>query len=115
LDRFVGKLLYLFLTMRNIVLLFFGVPLFVVFLQSSRSVTGLYPTEVRGTAQGVLLQCRPSDRSAVPGNGRFSQRYDVSRDGDRRLLASGVTIVMLFTVPKTRGRSLATLEAAPAD
>jgi len=30
-------------------------------------------------------------------------------------IAFGVMIVMLFTLPETRGRSLASLEAAPAD
>jgi hypothetical protein len=29
-------------------------------------------------------------------------------------IASGLMIVMLFTPPETRGRSLASLEAAPA-
>ena len=62
----------------------------------------------------VLLQCRARDRRAVSCHGRISQPIPCRSARRSRYSAPsplGVMIVMLFTLPETRGRSLASLEA----
>jgi MFS family permease len=118
---FVGILLYLFLPMGNTALFFFGVPLFVVFLMKfppmGPFMTELYPTEVRGTAQGFCYNAGRAIGALFPAMVGFLG--DTMSLGAAiavfSAIAFGLMIVMLFTLPETRGRSLASLEAAPAD
>jgi hypothetical protein len=73
----------------------------------------------RGARDGarLLLQCRPGDRLISPSLGRFvSQSLPLGATIARfSAFASGIMVVMLLLLPETRGRSLASLEAAPAD
>jgi MFS family permease len=118
---FAGILLYLFLPMDNTTLFFFGVPLFVIFLMKfppmGPFMTELYPTEVRGTAQGFCYNAGRAIGALFPALVGFLS--DTMSLGTAiavfSAIAFGVMIVMLFTLPETRGRSLASLEAAPAD
>jgi MFS family permease len=118
---FAGILLYLFLPMDNTALFFFGVPLFVIFLMKfppmGPFMTELYPTEVRGTAQGFCYNAGRAIGALFPALVGFLS--DTMSLGTAiavfSAIAFGVMIVMLFTLPETRGRSLASLEAAPAD
>ena len=118
---FVGILLYLFLPMDNTALFFFGVPLFVIFLMKfppmGPFMTELYPTEVRGTAQGFCYNAGRAIGALFPAMVGFLS--DTMSLGTAiavfSAIAFGVMIVMLFTLPETRGRSLASLEAASAD
>jgi MFS family permease len=118
---FAGILLYLFLPMDNTALFFFGVPLFVIFLMKfppmGPFMTELYPTEVRGTAQGFCYNAGRVIGALFPALVGFLS--DTMSLGTAiavfSAIAFGVMIVMLFTLPETRGRSLASLEAAPAD
>jgi MFS family permease len=118
---FVGILLYLFLPMDNTALFFFGVPLFVIFLMKfppmGPFMTELYPTEVRGTAQGFCYNAGRAIGALFPAMVGFLS--DTMSLGTAiavfSAIAFGVMIVMLFTLPETRGRSLASLEPAPAD
>ncbi len=118
---FIGILLYLFLPMDNTALFFFGVPLFVVFLMKfppmGPFMTELYPTEVRGTAQGFCYNAGRAIGALFPAMVGFLA--DSMSLGTAiavfSAIAFGVMIVMLFTLPETRGRSLASLEPAPAD
>src|SRR5467141_549371 len=72
--------------MDNTTLLFLGIPLFVILLMKfppmGPFMTELFPTAVRGTAQG-FCQCRAWDRRAVSCAGGLSQRHDVTRRCDR--------------------------------
>jgi MFS family permease len=118
---FAGILLYLFLPMDNTALFFFGVPLFVIFLMKfppmGPFMTELYPTEVRGTAQGFCYNAGRAIGALFPALVGFLS--DTMSLGTAiavfSAIAFGVMIVMLFTLPETRGRSLASLEAASAD
>jgi MFS family permease len=118
---FVGILLYLFLPMDNTALLFFGIPLFVIFLMKfppmGPFMTELYPTEVRGTAQGFCYNAGRAIGALFPALVGFLS--DTMSLGAAiavfSAIAFGVMIVMLFALPETRGRSLASLEAAPVD
>jgi MFS family permease len=118
---FVGILLYLFLPMDNTALFFFGVPLFVIFLMKfppmGPFMTELYPTEVRGTAQGFCYNAGRAIGALFPAMVGFLS--DTMSLGTAiavfSAIAFGVMVVMLFTLPETRGRSLASLEAASAD
>ena len=118
---FIGILLYLFLPMDNTALFFFGIPLFVVFLMKfppmGPFMTELYPTEVRGTAQGFCYNAGRAIGALFPALVGFLS--DTMSLGAAiavfSAIAFGLMIVMLFTLPETRGRSLASLEPAPAD
>ena len=80
-------------------------------------MTELYPTEVRGTAQGFCYNAGRAIGALFPALVGFLS--DTMSLGTAiavfSAIAFGVMIVMLFTLPETRGRSLASLEAAPAD
>jgi len=116
---FVAILLYMFLPMGNTALLFFGVPLQVVFLMKfppmGPFMTELFPTEVRGTAQGFCYNAGRAIGSFFPTVvGFVSQGLPLGATiAVFSALASGLMIVMLLMLPETRGRSLASLEPAP--
>jgi MFS family permease len=113
---FIGILLYLFLPMGNTALFFFGVPLFVIFLMKfppmGPFMTELYPTAVRGTAQGFCYNAGRAIGALFPAMVGFLA--DTMSLGTAiavfSALAFGVMIVMLLTLPETRGRSLESLE-----
>ena len=80
-------------------------------------MTELYPTEVRGTAQGFCYNAGRAIGSFFPTVvGFVSQTLPLGTTiAVFSAVASGIMIVMLMLLPETRGRSLASLEAAPAD
>ncbi len=114
---FVGILLYMFLPMDNTALLFFGVPLFVVFLMKfppmGPFMTELYPTSVRGTAQGFCYNAGRAIGAFFPTMvGYLSQVLPLGATiAVFSAFASGMMILTLMWLPETRGRHLAALEA----
>jgi MFS family permease len=117
---FIAILLYMFLPMGNTALLFFGIPLQVVFLMKfppmGPFMTELFPTAVRGTAQGFCYNAGRAIGSFFPTVvGFVSQGLPLGATiAVFSALASGLMIVMLLMLPETRGRSLASLEPEPA-
>ena len=117
---FIGILLYMFLPMGNTALLFFGVPLFVVFLMKfppmGPFMTELFPTAVRGTAQGFCYNAGRAIGSFFPAMVGLSEPGHAARRGDRGIQRSRVWADDrdAVDVPETRGRSLASLETEPA-
>jgi MFS family permease len=118
---FLMILVYMFVPMGNTALLLVGVPLFTIFLVKfppmGPFMTELYPTEVRGTAQGFCYNAGRAIGSFFPMVvGFVSQTLPLGTTiAVFSAVASGIMIVMLMLLPETRGRSLASLEAAPAD
>jgi MFS family permease len=114
-------LIYMFVPMDNTALLFVGIPLFTIFLMKfppmGPFMTELYPTEVRGTAQGFCYNAGRAIGSFLPALvGFVSQTLPLGATiAFFSAFASGIMVVMLLLLPETRGRSLASLEAAPAD
>jgi len=80
-------------------------------------MTELYPTEVRGTAQGFCYNAGRAIGSFLPTLvGFVSQTLPLGATMALfSAFASSLMMVMLLLLPETRGRSLASLEAAPAD
>src|SRR5277367_5624961 len=117
---FIAILLYMFLPMGNTALLFFGIPLQMVFLMKfppmGPFMTELFPTAVRGTAQGFCYNAGRAIGSFFPTVvGFVSQGLPLGATiAIFSALASGLMIVMLLMLPETRGRSLASLEPEPA-
>ncbi len=117
---FVMILVYMFVPMGNTALLLVGVPLFTVFLikfpPMGPFMTELYPTEVRGTAQGFCYNAGRAIGSFFPTVvGFVSQSLPLGATiAVFSAVASGIMIVMLMMLPETRGRSLASLETEPA-
>jgi sugar phosphate permease len=114
-------LVYMFVPMDNAALLLVGIPLFTIFLVKfppmGPFMTELYPTEVRGTAQGFCYNAGRAIGSFFATMVGFVSQV-LPLDATIALFSavgSGIMIVMLILLPETRGRSLASLEAAPAD
>jgi len=111
---------YMTVPMDNTTLLFLGIPLFVILLMKfppmGPFMTELFPTAVRGTAQGFCYNAGRGIGALFPALVGFLS--DTMSLGAAIVvfssLASGVMIVMLLTLPETRGRSLESLEAADA-
>jgi len=105
--------------MNNAALLFLGIPLNIVLLMKyppmGPFMTELYPTEVRGTAQGFCYNAGRAIGSFFPTMvGFLSQVMSLGATiAVFSAVASGIMIVMLFLLPETRGRSLESLEAGP--
>ncbi|HEY1259944.1 MAG TPA: MFS transporter [Stellaceae bacterium] len=120
LGSFVMILIYMFVPMGNTALLFVGVPLFTVFLikfpPMGPFMTELFPTAVRGTAQGFCYNAGRAIGSIFPTMvGYVSQVLPLGATiAVFSAVASGIMIVMLLLLPETRGRSLASLEPEPA-
>jgi MFS family permease len=125
---FAMVLLYMFLPMGNTALLLVGVPLQMVFLAKfppmGPFMTELFPTEVRGTAQGFCYNAGRAIGSFFPTMvGYVSQSLPLGATiAVASAFASGLMIIMLFLLPETRGRNLETLDgqfttagAAPPD
>jgi len=115
---FVFILLYMFVPMGDTALLFAGVPLFTVFLMKfppmGPFMTELFPTELRGNAQGFCYNAGRAIGSLFPTMvGYLSQVLPLGMTiAICSAAASGIMIVMLMLLPETRGRSIETLDAA---
>jgi hypothetical protein len=113
-------LIYMFVPMDNTVLLFAGIPLTAVFLikfpPMGPFMTELFPTAVRGTAQGFCYNAGRAIGSIFPTMvGFVSQLLPLGATiAVFSAVASGLMILMLLLLPETRGRSLASLEPEPA-
>ena len=109
-------LLYMLLPMGNTALLFVGVPLFTVFLikfpPMGPFMTELYPTSVRGTAQGFCYNGGRALGSFLPtAVGYLSQTLPLGATiAVFSAFASGLMVVMLLLLPETRGRNLQSLD-----
>jgi MFS family permease len=117
---FVFILLYMFVPMDNSALLLAGIPLNVVLLMKfppmGPFMTELFPTEVRGNAQGFCYNSGRAIGSFFPTMvGYVSQSLDLGTTiALFSAVASGLMIVMLMLLPETRGRSLAELDGGTA-
>jgi hypothetical protein len=118
---FVMILIYMFVPMDNTMLLFAGIPLFTIFLMKfppmGPFMTELYPTAVRGTAQGFCYNAGRALGSFLPAIvGFVSQNLPLGATiALFSAFASAIMVVMLLLLPETRGRSLASLEIKPAE
>jgi len=77
-------------------------------------MTELFPTAVRGTAQGFCYNASRAIGSFLPTAVGFLSQ-DLSLGVSIAVLSTfsfGVMIVLLMVLPETRGRSLASLDAA---
>jgi MFS family permease len=114
---FVMILIYMFVPTGNTSLLLLGLPLSAVFIikfpPMGPFMTELYPTEVRGTAQGFCYNAGRAIGSFFPTMvGFVSQVLPLGATiAVFSAVASGIMIAMLFLLPETRGRSLESLEA----
>ena len=113
-------LIFMLAPVGNEVLLFLGIPLNIILLAKfppmGPFMTELFPTSVRGTAQGFCYNAGRAFGSIFPTMvGFLSQILPLGLTiAVLSAFASGIMIVMLMLLPETRGRSLASLEAAPA-
>ncbi|HKS87859.1 MAG TPA: MFS transporter [Stellaceae bacterium] len=105
-------LVYMFIPWGNTALLFIGVPVFVAFLMKfppmGPFMTELFPTELRGNAQGFCYNSGRALGSIFPtAVGYVSQSLPLGATiALFSAFASGLMIVMLMLLPETRGRSL---------
>ena len=119
LGSFVMVLIFMLAPVGNEALLFLGIPLNVVLLikfpPMGPFMTELFPTAVRGTAQGFCYNAGRAIGSFFPTTvGFLSQELPLGVSiAMLSAVAFGVMIVMLMLLPETRGRSLASLEAEP--
>ena len=111
-------LIYMFVPMSNTVLLFAGIPLNIMMLMKfppmGPFMTELYPTAVRGNAQGFCYNAGRAIGAAFPTLvGVLSERMPLGAAiGVFSVIAFGLMIVMLLMLPETRGRSLDSLDEA---
>jgi MFS family permease len=114
---FIMVLVFMLAPVSNQVLLFLGIPLNILLLAKfppmGPFMTELFPTAVRGTAQGFCYNAGRAIGSFFPTTiGFMSQALPLGLSiAVFSALASGIMIVMLMLLPETRGRSLASLEA----
>ena len=113
-------LVYMFLPMNDVALLFLGIPLNIAirmkFPPMGPFMTELYPTEVRGTGQGFCYNAGRAIGALFPTLvGFLSDSFGLGvAIAVFSTFASGLMIIMLLMLPETRGRSLQSLEPAPA-
>jgi predicted MFS family arabinose efflux permease len=119
---FVFILLYMFIPMGDTALLLAGFPLNIVLLMKfppmGPFMTELFPTAVRGNAQGFCYNSGRAIGSFFPTMvGYVSQSLPLGTTiAIFSAIASGLMIVCLLLLPETRGRTLDSLEAAqPGD
>jgi MFS family permease len=111
---------YMIVPMDNVTLLFMGIPLFMILLMKfppmGPFMTELFPTAVRGTAQGFCYNAGRGIGALFPALVGFLS--DTMSLGAAIVvfssLASGIMIVTLLMLPETRGRSLESLEIGTA-
>jgi sugar phosphate permease len=110
-------LVYMLVPMDNTMLFFLGIPLNIILLMKfppmGPFMTELFPTTIRGTAQGFCYNAGRAIGSFFPTMvGFLSQTMSLGATiAVFSAIASGIMIVMLFLLPETRGRSLESLEA----
>ncbi|HLY46047.1 MAG TPA: MFS transporter [Stellaceae bacterium] len=115
---FVFILLYMFVPMGNAALLVAGIPLNIALLMKfppmGPFMTELFPTELRGNAQGFCYNSGRALGAVFPAAvGYVSQSLPLGTTiAIFSATAAGLMIVMLMLLPETRGRRLDTLEAA---
>ncbi|HTW69939.1 MAG TPA: MFS transporter [Acetobacteraceae bacterium] len=116
--------IYMFVPMSNTVLLFAGVPLNMMLLMKfppmGPFMTELYPTAVRGNAQGFCYNAGRAIGAAFPALvGVLSESMPLGAAiALFSVIAFGLMIVTLLLLPETRGRRLDVLDgvaASPAD
>jgi sugar phosphate permease len=116
-------LVFMFVPMGNTALLFVGLPFFAVLLMKfppmGPFMTELYPTAVRGNAQGFCYNAGRAIGALFPTLvGVLSETMPLGPAiAVFSAIAFGLMIVMLFLLPETKGRSLDSLETgvdAPA-
>jgi MFS family permease len=108
---------YMFLPLNNELLFWLGIPLYVVLLMKfppmGPFMTELFPTEVRGTAQGFCYNAGRAIGSFFPTMVGFAAG-DLGLGASIGVLSAGafgLMIVMLLLLPETYGRSIADLDA----
>ena len=115
---------YMFIPMGDTALLFAGVPMFMALLMKfppmGPFMTELFPTEVRGNAQGFCYNSGRAIGSFFPTMiGYVSDSLGLGTSiAVFSAIASGLMIVALLLLPETRGRSIAELDgiaAAPGE
>ncbi len=113
---------FIWIPMNDTWLLIMGVPLNVVLLMKfppmGPFMTELFPTELRGNAQGFCYNSGRAIGSFFPTIvGYLSQSWGLGNAiAICSVIASGLMIVTLLTLPETRGRAVANIgEAAPAE
>jgi MFS family permease len=117
---FVMVLVFMLAPVGNEVLFFLGIPLNMVLLikfpPMGPFMTELFPTAVRGTAQGFCYNAGRAIGSFFPTTvGFLSQVLPLGASiAVLSAFAFGVMIVMLMLLPETHGRTLASLETEPA-
>ncbi len=111
-------LVFMFVPMGNTALLFVGLPFFAVLLMKfppmGPFMTELYPTSVRGNAQGFCYNAGRAIGALFPTLvGVLSETMPLGPAiAVFSAIAFGLMIVMLLLLPETRGRRLDELEAA---
>jgi MFS family permease len=111
-------LVFMFVPMGNTALLLLGVPLNVMMLMKfppmGPFMTELYPTSVRGNAQGFCYNAGRAIGALFPTLvGVLSETMPLGPAiAVFSVIAFGLMIVMLLMLPETRGRSLDNLEMA---
>ena len=111
--------IFLLVPMNNQILFWLGIPMNILILMKfppmGPFMTELFPTAVRGTAQGFCYNASRAIGSFLPTIVGFaSQSFSLGASiAVLSTFACGLTIVMLMLLPETRGRSLASLEAEP--
>jgi MFS family permease len=114
--------IYMTAPLSNIELLFLGFPLNLIrlamFPPMGPFMTELFPTELRGTAQGFCYNAGRGIGALFPALVGYLS-HALSLAGAMALFSAsafGIMIIILMLLPETRGRSLASLEppAVPA-
>jgi len=110
-------LIFMFVPMGNTALLLTGIPLSAAILMKFSPMgpfmTELYPTNVRGTGQGICYNGGRAIGSFFPTMVGFAAPALGLATSVALfcVLACALMIVMLLTLPETRGRAIASLEA----
>jgi MFS family permease len=110
--------IFMFVPMDNTMLLFAGIPLNIMLLMKfppmGPFMTELYPTSVRGNAQGFCYNAGRAIGAMFPMLvGFLGERMPLGLAiAVFSVIAFGLMIVMLLMLPETRGRTLASLEVA---
>ncbi len=111
-------LIYLFVPMSNEMILFVGFPLgfisLMMFSPMGSFMTELFPTSVRGAAQGFCYNCGRGIGALFPALvGYLAARFGLGPAiAAFSFIGYGLMIVGLLMLPETRGRSLVELDAA---
>jgi MFS family permease len=115
---FVMVVVYMFMPLTNGMLLWLGIPLYLVLMMKfppmGPFMTELFPTEVRGTAQGFCYNAGRAIGALFPSLvGYFAASAGLGTSiGILSAAAFGLMIIMLLLLPETRGRRLDAIGAA---